>query len=40
LMRFGGQTGCVVKDSKVYLPLWREATDGRTMMSTEVKSHV
>jgi 2,4-dienoyl-CoA reductase-like NADH-dependent reductase (Old Yellow Enzyme family) len=35
LMRFGGQAGCVIKDSKVYLPLWREATDGRTMMSTK-----
>jgi 2,4-dienoyl-CoA reductase-like NADH-dependent reductase (Old Yellow Enzyme family) len=27
LMRFGGQAGCVIKDSKVYLPLWREATN-------------
>ena len=35
LMRFGGQTGCVIKDSKVYLPLWREATNGRTMISTK-----
>ena len=35
LMRFGGQTGCVIKDSKVYLPRWREATNGRTMMSTK-----
>ena len=34
LMRFGGQAGCVVRDSKVYLPRWREATNGRTMMST------
>jgi 2,4-dienoyl-CoA reductase-like NADH-dependent reductase (Old Yellow Enzyme family) len=40
LMRFGGQTGCVVKDSNVYLPLWREATNGRTMMSTRVGNHV
>jgi len=35
LMRFGGKTGCVVRDSKIYLPLWREATQGRTMMSTK-----
>jgi len=35
LMRFGGKAGCVIKDSKVYLPLWREATKGRTMMSTK-----
>ena len=35
LMRFGGQAGCVIKDSRVYLPLWREATNGRTMMSTK-----
>ena len=40
LMRFGGQTGCVVKDSQVYLPLWREATNGRTMMNAKVGSHV
>ena len=40
LMRFGGQAGCVIKDSKVYLPLWREATDGRTMMSTKAGCHV
>ena len=40
LMRFGGRTGCVVKDSKVYLPLWREATNGKTMMGTEVRNHV
>ena len=33
LMRFGGQTGCVVKDSNTYLPLWRNTTNGRTMMS-------
>ena len=36
LMRFGEQAGCVIKDSKVYLPLWREATKGRTMMSTKL----
>ena len=35
LMRFGGQAGCVIKDSKIYMPLWREATKGRTMMSTK-----
>ena len=40
LMRFGGQTGCVVKDSQVYLTLWRKATNGRTMMSTRVGNHV
>ena len=40
LMRFGGQTGCVVRDSKVYLPLWREATQGRTMMSARIAGHV
>ena len=40
LMRFGGQAGCVVRDSKVYLPRWREATNGRTMMSTKQGKHV
>ena len=40
LMRFGGSAGCVIKDSKVYLPLWRQATNGQTMMGTEVRSHV
>ena len=40
LMRFGGQTGCVVRDSNIYLPLWREATQGRTMMSARIGSHV
>ena len=40
IMRFGGQTGCVIKDSKTYLPVWREATNGRTMMSEKIGSHV
>ncbi|MDR0796727.1 MAG: hypothetical protein LBE79_11890 [Tannerella sp.] len=40
LMRFGGQAGCVVKDSKIYLPIWRQATNGRTMMTTRIASHV
>ena len=40
LMRFGGQAGCVIKDSKVYLPIWRKATNGRTMMSTRIGSHI
>jgi len=40
LMRFGGRTGCVIRDSKIYLPLWREATNGRTMMNTRVGNHV
>ena len=26
LMRFGSQTGCVVRDSEIYLPLWRKVT--------------
>ena len=34
-MRFGGHTGCVIRDSKVYLPIWREVTNGQTMMSTK-----
>ena len=40
LMRFGGKTGCVIRDSKIYLPLWREASNGRTMMSKKVANHV
>jgi len=40
LMRFGGQAGCVVRDSKVYLPLWREATNGRTMMNSKIANHI
>jgi 2,4-dienoyl-CoA reductase-like NADH-dependent reductase (Old Yellow Enzyme family) len=40
IMRFGGQTGCVIKDSGVYLPVWREATNGRTMMSERIGSHL
>jgi len=40
IMRFGGQTGCVVKDSKVYLPIRREVTNGRSMMSTKTGCHV
>ena len=40
IMRFGGRTGCVSKDTKVYLPIWRETTNGKTMMGTEVKVHV
>ena len=40
IMRFGGQTGCVIRDSKVYLPVWREVTKGNTMMSEKIGSHV
>ena len=40
LMRFGGKTGCVIRDSKVYLPRWKEATNGRTMMSTKIATHI
>ena len=40
LMRFGAQSGCVVRDSQIYLPLWLEATNGRTMMSARTASHV
>ena len=40
IMRFGGRTGCVSKDTKVYLPIWREATNGQTMMTTTVKTHI
>jgi len=40
IMRYDGQTGCVVKDSKVYLPVWREATNGRTMMSEKMSNHI
>ena len=40
LMRYGGQAGCVIKDSKVYLPIWREATQGRTMMSSRIGIHI
>lgn len=40
LMRFGGKAGCVVRDSKVYVPLWREATKGETMMTDRVDIHI
>ena len=40
LMRFGGQTGCVVRDSEVYLPLWRKATNGQTMISKRTGYHI
>lgn len=40
LMRFGGQAGCVVKDSRTYLPIWRAATNGRTMMSDRISNHI
>ena len=40
LMRFGGQAGCVIRDSKVYLPLWRQSTNGRTMMNTKSGNHI
>lgn len=40
IMRFGGKAGCVIRDSKVYLPIWKEATDGRTMMNTRPGIHV
>ena len=40
LMRYGGQAGCVIRDTNVYLPLWRNATNGQTMMTTRVGSHI
>jgi len=40
VMRFGGTTGCVIRDSAVYLPIWKEVTGGRTMMSVRIGKHV
>jgi len=40
IMRFGGTAGCVIKDSTVYLPVWRKATDGRSMMGTTTSFHI
>ncbi|MDR1672069.1 MAG: hypothetical protein LBS09_01190 [Bacteroidales bacterium] len=40
LMRFGGMAGCVVRDAKTYLPIWREATNGQTMMSNKIACHI
>ncbi|MDR1724261.1 MAG: hypothetical protein LBR84_10050 [Tannerella sp.] len=40
LMRFGSMAGCVVRDTATYLPLWREATAGRTMMSNKIATHI
>ncbi|MDR2234149.1 MAG: hypothetical protein LBE56_13640 [Tannerella sp.] len=40
VMRFNGQTGCVTKDNKLYLPLWRTATNGQTMMSSRIATHI
>ena len=40
LMRFGGVSGCVIKDSKVYLPIWKETTNGRTIMSDKPGIHI
>ncbi len=40
LMRYDGQTGCVVKDRKLYLPIWRKATNGQTIMNDKIDSHV
>ena len=40
LMRFHSTAGCVVRDSKVYVPIWREATNGETMMSDKIDIHI
>lgn len=40
LMRFHSTAGCVVRDSEVYVPIWREATNGQTMMTNRIDSHI
>ena len=40
LMRFRDVTGCVIRDSGVYLPIWKKATDGRTIMSNRIDIHI
>ncbi|MDR0845805.1 MAG: NADH:flavin oxidoreductase [Tannerella sp.] len=40
LMRFGREAGCVIKDGKTYLPIWKAATNGQTMMSNRIGTHI
>lgn len=41
IMRYGGKTGCVIKDSKVYSPLYNEYRKGKpSLVSNHVAEHV
>ena len=41
IMRFGGKTGCVIKDSKIYAPLYKECRDGKpTLIGDLLAEHV
>lgn len=40
IMRYGGRTGCVIKDSEMYAPIWKEVTNSQTMMSNKPGIHI
>ena len=41
IMRFGGKTGCVVRDSGVYAPQYRKCRDGKpTLIDNRLAEHV
>lgn len=40
IMRYHSKAGCVVRDSKVYVPIWKEATNGSTIMTDRVDIHI
>lgn len=41
IMRYGGKSGCVIKDSKVYVPLYRECKEGKpSLVSKHLAEHV
>ncbi|HHY81962.1 MAG TPA: NADH:flavin oxidoreductase [Clostridiales bacterium] len=41
IMRYGGKTGCVIKDSAVYLPLYNECRQGKpVLVSNHLAEHV
>ncbi|MGI6538561.1 MAG: NADH:flavin oxidoreductase [Caldicoprobacterales bacterium] len=41
IMRYGGKTGCVIKDSKVYLPLYNDCRKGKAnLVSSHLAEHV
>jgi len=41
IMRYGGTTGCVIRDAKVYVPIYRDAREGKPPFETgKVGEHV
>lgn len=41
IMRYDGTTGCVIKDAKVYAPIYKKVSEGKkSLQGNEVKEHI